>query len=546
MRKFKNVYLIVILLGFFMAAGASASGEILFPADSMVRQQCGACHKPNPAGQLEVIEETRKTTEEWKLVVDRMIRLNSVPLDDEDFYPVVKELSDKLCLSPREIAEVAYINSDENSQYREIPQNELEERIYTACVRCHTYGKIVSNKMTRAGWEENRNLHLGYYPTVIPQMREMDWAKESMELIEHLAKLFPFDNPEWKSWMAQRQEQDLSGEWVVAGYQPGMGYYEGVYIFSQNPDKGKDEYFVEKKMTYQNGTFLHLQGRATLFSQYHLRYALAPTPLTGRIEGVFDLDAETMGFSGKWWTEIQDNNAYGNESFYSKKGNARILASFPQALRKGIAEPQTLTLIGVNLPPNLSATDITFSDPHLSVSKLTYADTSKVVCELTPGETVTRGVTTVKIKDIELAGVLKIFESIDAIRIAPRIGRARISSGAAYPPHGVQFVARGIDFGPDGIEGTADDLVLEPVNAHWWLEEEVTREDDDDMQYVNAPIINGLYTPVTTYAPIRSRKQSREGVGLIAVGASFDDNGTTLKDRVRLAVTVPDFIPHLK
>ena len=546
MRKFKNFYLVFIMLGIFTAAGTSAYGEILFPDNSMVKQKCSACHKPDPQGKLDVIEETRKTTEEWKVVVDRMIRLNSAPLEDEDFYPVIKELSDKLCLSPLENSAVAYLNSDENSQYREIPKNDLEQRIYTACVRCHTFAKIGSHRMTPAQWSENRNLHLGYYPTVVPQMREMDWPKESKDLIEPLAKLYPFDNAEWKKWMEQRQDQELSGEWTIAGYQPGLGYYQGAYTLSKRLDKGEDEYLIEKKIRYENGTVLNMKGEATLFSQYHLRYALAPTPLTGRIEGVFDLDAETMGFSGKWWTVVQDSNAYGNESFYKKEGSPRIIASFPQALRKGTGKEQALTLVGVNLPQNLSEANIKFSDSNISVTKITHADTSKVICTLMLGDEVATGGIDLNLKGVALTGVLKVFDSIDAITISPRIGRARVSCGAAYPPHGVQFVARGIDFGLDGKLGTEDDLVLEPVNATWWLEEEKTREDDDDMKYVNAPITNGLYTPVSTYGPIKERKQNREGVGLIAVGASFNDNGKILKDRVRLAVTVPDFVTFLK
>ena len=89
-------------------------------------------------------------------------------------------------------------------------------------------------------------------------------------------------------------------------------------------------------------------------------------------------------------------------------------------------------------------------------------------------------------------------------------------------------------------------LSWSPVDADWWLEEEKTREADDDMQYLSAPIAGGLYTPVTTYAPIESRHQRREGVGLIAVGAKINIDGEILKDRVRLVVTVPDFIPQIK
>ncbi len=545
MRRLSPLSMIFILLGICWFTGSMAYGDVLFGDNSIVRQKCAACHKPDPQGRLEVIEGTRKSTEEWKVVVDRMIRLNSAQMDDEDFYPVVKELGKTLCLTPKESREIAYIFSDENSQYREIPKNDLDVRIYTACVRCHTYGKIASHRMVQDQWEDIRNLHLGYYPTVVPQMREMDWKKESKALNEHLAGRFAFDTQEYKDWIKNRKDQDLTGSWTVAGYQPGMGYYHGTYSVSPNPAKGEDEYLIEKTVQYQSGFTISTTGEGTLFSEYHLRYAMAPTPLTGRVEGVFDLDVDTMGFAGKWWTVVQDSNAYGNEAFYKSSGSPKIIAAFPQSLRVLLDEEQTFTMVGVGLFDNISTDDIKFSDPSIAITKILKSNSSGIVCRVTVAAGAKIGLATVSVKGLQFKG-LKIFDKIDAISISPRIGRARVSSGAAYPPQGVQFVARGIYFGKDGQQGTEDDLVLDPINAKWALEEEKTREDDDDLQYLNTSISNGLYTPVTTYGPIKTRKQNREGVGLIAVTAEYEDQGKMLKDRVRLAVTVPDFITHLK
>jgi len=532
-------------MGIYGIVATTAFGDSLFGESSMVRQKCSACHKPDTNNRLEVIEETRKTTEEWKVVVDRMIRLNSAQLDDEDFYPVIKELSRTLCLTPQESDQIAYLNSDENSQYREIPKNDLETRIYTACVRCHTFGKIASHKMTKDQWNENRNLHLGYYPTVIPQMREMDWFKESEALIDPLAKLFPFHSDAYQQWLKSRKDQDLTGSWNVAGYQPGMGYYHGVYTIKPDGAKGEDEYIIEKTIQYQSGLMVSTKGQGTLFSEYHLRYALAPTPLTGRVEGVFDLDAGTMGFKGKWWTVVQDSNTYGNETFYKTTGSPRITAVFPQALRILPGEEQQLTLVGVGLAENLSAADIQFSDSSIKVSSVKKSKKSELVCNVTVGAGASVGLADVGLKGLSFKG-LKIFNRIDAISISPKIGRARVSSGAAYPPQGVQFVARGINFGADGKQGTSDDLVLDPVNAEWALAEEKTRENDDDLTYLNTSVINGLYTPITTYGPIKTRVQKREGIGLIAINAVFQDQGKQLSDKARLAVTVPDFVTHLK
>lgn len=491
---------------------------------------------------MEVIEETRKSPEEWKNVIIRMMRLNGLPLEDALFHPIVKELSDKLCLAPAEMEKVAYYNSDENSQYRETPKDDLEKRIYTACVRCHTYAKIASHRMTEGQWTATRDLHLGYYPTVVPQMREMDWIKESKELIEPLTKRFPMDSTEWSAWRKARKTQDISGEWRVAGYQPGFGYYEGTYLFEPNLEKGEDEYTVERTVRYLNGAALSMSGEATLFADYHLRYALAPTPLTGRIEGVFDLSSETKTFTGKWWTVVQDANTHGNETFARVSGDPKIIGVFPQSLKSG-AEGK-MTIIGVNLPNGAKAEDVVFSDNGARAQKVGAADAGKIVLSVKGGETT--GATTLSFKNISYVNPIHVYEAVDGIRIFPRIGRARVSCGAAYPPQGVQFVARAVDFGPDGESGGPDDIILDPVDAQWKLAEEETRKDDDDLKYLKAPISNGLYTPVTTYGPIEERKLRREGVGLIAVEAIYSVEGKDLKDRALLAVTDPDFITHIK
>ena len=538
-------FVIFLALGVLLLMSALTFAKTPFEEFGVVRQKCSVCHKLDEQGRVEVIEETRKTPEEWKVVTDRMIRINGAPIADKDFDPVIKELSQHLILTPSEMAEVAYLNSDENSQYREIPKNKTEERVFAACVRCHTYGKIRSHRKTREQWVENVQMHLGYYPTVVPQMREMDWPKEAMELVDPLSEMLPMDTPEWRTWMQNRKDVDISGEWKAAGFQPGMGYYEGTYTFKANPQKGKDGYWVEKEVRYFNGTTLKLAGEGTLYGEYHLRYALAPTPLTGRIEGVFDLDTASMGFGGKWWTVVQDTNAYGNEEFYKADGSPRVFAVFPQALKADGTE-QILTLVGVNLPANLRAGEIGFSNADLTVKGMESAEKGTLQLKLSAADSAASGPAELSVKDVACDESVVVYNKLDGIKIFPVLGRARVSSGAAYPPHGVQFVARGVNFGLDGQPDTADDLILEAVDAKWWLEEEKTRDSDDDLKYLQTSVINGLYTPITTYGPIETRVQRREGIGLIAIGASFSNDGQEFKGRSLLGVTVPDFITHIK
>lgn len=544
-NHFKYGWLAILICSLLIIPTGQAFAGTPFTPDTLVRQKCSVCHKPDQQGQLEVIEETRKTPEEWINVVERMIRLNGGPIEDENFFPVIKELSKHLILTPKEMQAVAYYTSEENSQYREIPDGDVGGRIFQSCVRCHAYGKISSHMKTLDQWKENMKLHIGYYPTTLAQMRELDWPKEADELADILAKMYPYDTPEWREWMKSRKDQDISGTWQISGYQPGVGFYEGEYVFTADSKKGEDEYLVTKEARFENGTVLRMQGEATLYGEYHLRYKMAPTALTGRVEGVFDLDADAMGFKGKWWTVVQDTNGHGNEEFFKTTGAARVFGVLPLAI-KANGKAQPVTLIGVNLPKKIAAADVSFGNTGIKVSKVLSSTATKIVCHVAANASTPLGKYTAKVKNAACNKSLAVYQKMDFIKIFPELGRARISSGAAYPPQGVQFVAMGMSNGKDGKPDTADDMILNPLDATWALMEEKTRDDDDDLKYLNTSILNGLYTPVTTYGPIAQRHQNREGVGLIAVGASYEEGGKELTAKSLLAVTVPDFIPHIK
>ncbi|MCP4751644.1 MAG: quinohemoprotein amine dehydrogenase subunit alpha [Proteobacteria bacterium] len=554
----------VVLLSVFLMWTSSLFGKTPFSDTSMVRRKCSACHKLDRQGRVEVIEETRKSPEEWKMVVDRMTRLNDVPLKDKEFHVVVKELSRYLSLTPTEMARISYINSDENSQYREIPKNAEEKRLYTACVRCHTWGKMASHRFTPAMWGEVRVMHLAYYPTAVMQMREMDWPAEFQNLIEPLAKRFPFESSQWREWMKNRNDPDLGGRWQIAGYQPGTGYYMGRYTITADTAKGKDEYRIEKAIRFDNGASMKSNGGGTLYAGYHLRYALV-NPATGKeTEGVFDLDASQNSFTGRWWAVLQDRNSYGNENAVKDTSQPRIAGVFPQSLRSGTAS-QEIRLIGVNFPTQAKVSDVVFSDTNIVVGSIKSSSKNEIIAVVEVKKNVANGPVTIKVNNIRYRGPILVFDEIDGIRIYPAIGRARVSSGPAYPVQGVQFVARAVNFGKDGDPGTGDDLILEPVKAKWWLEEEDTsvsllmkglrmagvypkfgREVDDDLKYLKTGVGNGLYTPITTYGPLKEREQNNQGTGLIAIGASYTVDGKEHKGRSKLAVTVPDFIPHIK
>lgn len=545
-----------VLLAAFFVTSTMAYAKTPFAEGGVVRQKCSVCHRLDQQGRVEVIEETRKTPEEWFSVVARMRRINGAPIEDSEVKAVVKELSEHLIFTPAEMAKCFYYTTDENSQFRErssLMKTDLDKRIFQTCVRCHAYGKIISHRKTEAQWVENMNMHLGYYPTVVPQMREMDWPKEAMELAKILAKEFPMDSPEVQAWYASRKPQDLGGKWKMAGYQPGVGYYEGTYSFKANPAAGKDEYLIEREVQYDNGLALKQVGEGTLYGTYHLRYSLQPTPFSGLVEGVFNLDAAAKGFTGRWWTVVQDTNAYGNEAFYKTDAPARVFAIFPQAIKAGGA-PQTLRMIGVNLP---AATDVTFGDANVK-AKVKSATSNKLTVEVTAAAGAAIGSTAVKVKGAACDESVVVYNKLDGIKVLPELGRAYMYGGEAYPPRGVQFVARGVCFGKDGKPDTEDDLLLEPVNASWSLQkDDVWAKDNpdrpamaaEDLKCLMAPIVNGLYTPPperVNMGPNEWRVQRREGVGLILVVATYKEGGQEFVGKAFLGVSPPDYVTHIK
>ena len=77
MSRLTGVIMGVIAAVCMLSAGIGpVDAESPFGKGSMVWQKCSVCHKPDREGRLEVIEETRKSPEEWKVVLLRMMRLN--------------------------------------------------------------------------------------------------------------------------------------------------------------------------------------------------------------------------------------------------------------------------------------------------------------------------------------------------------------------------------------------------------------------------------------------------------------------------------------
>jgi quinohemoprotein amine dehydrogenase len=238
-------------------------GEEGIPVRSqLVIDKCSACHKKDEQGNLTRISYERLTPEGWQQVIKRMVRLNGLSLTPEEARAMVKYLSNNHGLAPEEAKPAMY-----QAEHRMIDETIPDESVRTACVICHSYGRISSQRRTRGEWELLVNMHVGYFPVVEfqgfrrfppppdapPPPPGTDTRHPADRAVEFLAKTFPLQTPEWGAWRANLRPPKLAGRWLLVGYQIGRGRIYGEVTIE--PTAVEDEFTTKTKLHYvKDGT----------------------------------------------------------------------------------------------------------------------------------------------------------------------------------------------------------------------------------------------------------------------------------------------------
>lgn len=496
-----------------------------FSKDSLVWKKCTGCHEP-VNGKVARVEEIRTTPEEWTVIIDRMSRLHGMDLTKKEMDTLLKELCSTQILSPSELDKVSYLNLLNNPQTMESPAGAEQEKMFTTCVRCHSAGKIDSYRMNPASWTKVRDLHLYLYPTTVYQMREMRWVPEADAVLANLAKSHPYG----QSWKAP--EQQPSGEWLIVGYEPGKGNYQGKASITA---LGNDEYTVQGNLSFSDGTSESFRGEATLYGGYALRTRTAHNGqktlgafsfTEGIIKGEHHFPAPDFRTSASTW--------------YPADGKPQLLKVSPGFMLKG--EKTKLVLEGIKLP-DVKAGDIKFSGGSvkvLSVRRIGPAALEVVAVSSESG----LANASVGIQGLNTVPVV-LAKQIDFIGITPEMGRARLAAGKAFPAEGVQFDA--IAYARKGKSKKPQDAVrLGPVPATFKLTALVKRPNDDDLQWMGMISPAGKYLPFGNIGAIETRSQHVEATGLASVEATYKRGSSKYLAKAKMVVTLPDMIPRIK
>jgi hypothetical protein len=371
--------------------------------------------------------------------------------------------------------------------------------------------------MTSGRWTKLREFHIWQVPTVLYQMREMKWMAESETVLKTLARTSAYG----RAWKAPTASP--AGAYIIIGYEPGKGNYRGQASIKA---LGGDDFTLRGSVSYDDGTSENIKGDATLYGGHAFRTRLSQNGLqtygayaftNGQLKGEHHFPAPDFRSSSSTW--------------YPANGKARVVKVAPGYLLAG--ETATLRLEGVKLP-EVKAGDIKFSDGSVEVvsAKRVSSEAIEVVALYKGGGNRKAGVT---VRGLDSAAVT-LATQIDYIKIAPELGRARVSGGKAFPAEGVQFEALAF----------AGDLPLGAVAARFKLTAQHKRPDDDDLSWVGKITVTGKYIPIGSYGPIASREFHAEGTGLVNVEAEYTRSDRPYLAKARLAVTLPDFVPRIK
>ena len=536
------------------AAPTAKPDEGIPITDQTVQKACGSCHRADDKGQMSRISFQRQTPEGWQSTVQRMAALNGLRIDPATAREVVKYLANNLGLAPEEAKPAAWEVERRGIDFKYTASTDTE----AVCIKCHSMGRVISQRRTKDEWNLLIAMHRGWYPLVDNQAfrrngppprdaaasdgRPPDLRQPVEKAVDHLAATFPLKTPEWTAWSATMRPARLDGTWTLSGWDLGKGAIYGTVVIAAVTG-APDEFTTN--ITYRiarTGQTVTRTGRSVVYTGYQWRgRSTAGGSQDTALREVMFVDRDWRQMEGRWFMGGYDE--VGLDIRLERAGSEpRLLGSDRTALRVG-ATGQELKIYGANLPAALRPADIDLG-PGLTVSRIASLtpDLATVVVDVASGAAV-------GVRDLFVAGASKpkaiaVFDRIDGLKVKPDWAMARVGGGT-FPKMLAQFEAWAFHNGVDGRADTADDINLGLVDASWSMEEYAATYDDDDVKFVGTlDGATGRFTP-NIDGPNPIRKGSRNNIGDVWIVAKYLPDApagkpaSTIRARAHLLVTVP-------
>ncbi|MDP3871870.1 MAG: quinohemoprotein amine dehydrogenase subunit alpha [Methyloversatilis sp.] len=495
--------------------------------EALVNTKCASCHTAKGDGRWDRISESRRTPEGWDMTVARMGFAHGVKMTHDERSAIVKYLSDAYGLSPDESAAHRYI-VDRTPSVVEHPENKL---IGDTCARCHSYGRIAVQRRTEADWRKLVHFHVGQFPAIEIQAggRDRNWFDIAVgDASVELGKVYGFESDSWNKWKAQKPA-DASGNWRLVGHKPGAGAYEGTATVTRT---GNDAYSVSMTVRYENGTSEQLTGSALVYTGHEWRATLKSGER--EINQVMTLADGGRALSGRWFESGYDAIGGVLRAVRADGAQPAVLSVQPAALKAGTRS--RLVINGVGLDGDVSLGS--------GVKVLSVAERSldRVVVEVESAKDAVSGPREVKVGDARSGEALKVYQRIDYVKITPDHPMARVGgNGGSMNKVPAQLEALAYTVGPDGKQGTADDLLLGAMPAAWSFDNlNKVAAEMKDARFAGRIDQNGLFM-TNDAGPNPQRKYRTNNAGELKVTAAVKDGTRTVKATAPLIVTVQRF-----
>ncbi len=533
------------------AADEAKKDEGIPVTNALIRQKCGSCHSADDQGRLTRISYRRTTPEGWEETIKRMVTLNGVKLEPAEAREIVRYLADHQGLAPEEAQPASFEVERRMIDYKYTADKDTED----TCIKCHSMGRVISQRRTKEEWELLIAMHRGYYPLVDfqafrrlgPPRREPEENarpgdsrppdnRHPMEkALAHLSSAFPLVTPEWSAWSATMRPPRLDGRWAVTGYEIGKGPVFGQVTVTAQGDAG--DFTTETTLTYgHSGQTVTRRGRAIVYTGFQWRGK------SDEFREVLFVDRDWRHARGRWFSGAYEE--FGVDVRLERIGNDPILLGVGDPRIRTGASGQELRLISANLPSRVTAADVNCG-PGVTVDRIVTAEPDRLVLSVSVDRGALPGKRQIFVAGARGEAAVAVYSSIDFVKVLPQAGLARVG-GANFPKQFQPFEAVAFANGPDGKPGTKDDIDLGIVDATWSVEEYTATYDDDDKDFVGAiDPKTGVFTP-NLDGPNPKRRHNTNNYGDVWVVASYQPPGAdashTLKGRAHLLVTVPLYI----
>lgn len=487
----------------------------------VVRRTCGACHQRDAEGRMTRISYQRGTPEGWQQTIRRMVLLNGLQIEATDAREAVRYLANQHGLAPEEARPVAF--EVERRMIDHVYEADPETQV--TCTKCHSLGRVISQRRSREAWELLVAMHQGYYPLTDFQSFYGRGAAPPPgpdgkprypvdKALDHLSAAFPLVTPEWTAWSANRSSARLAGTWALAGSEPGKGRVYGTAELTAVTD-APDEYQTRVTYVYaRTGESVSRTGRALVYTGFQWR-GRSETSSGETLREVMFVERNQQLMSGRWFAG--DHDEFGLDVTLTRAGSRPAVSGvYPLALRRSAGDV-SLTLYGANLPSGLTAADLDLG-PGIEITEVVDGSSTTAVLRATVAAEAAVGARDLFLGDAFVPNAVAVYDRVDRMTVTPATGMARVG-GVAFPKRHEQFEARGYHNGADGQPDTADDLDLGLIDVEWALEEYAVTFGEDDIEFVGLLDGEGLFTPAVD-GPNPERVNENNNVGDVWVVAT--------------------------